>query len=125
MRDLFRAGASAVLLLVVMLGGSLVLWIVVPMGWLYIGSQIQGSTNSVGTAIVVMFAGAIVSVVVIAWVLARLNGKLIELREARGIEYTGSPLERVMVVSAALAVAAFVFWFLILQGPGPSLAPKG
>jgi hypothetical protein len=38
MRNLMRAGASGVLLVLMMLGAGLVLWIGVPVAWLYIGS---------------------------------------------------------------------------------------
>src|SRR5881227_1084002 len=66
-------GASAVLTGVIMVGASLLLWIGVPAGWLWIGSQIQGSTGSLGMAIAVMLLGAIVSIVALAWLLGRLN----------------------------------------------------
>ena len=58
MRDLLRAGASGVLVLLMMLGAGLVLLVGVPLGWLYIGSQVQGASDSVGLAIVVMLVGA-------------------------------------------------------------------
>jgi hypothetical protein len=126
MRELMRAGTSAAMVLGLMVGGSLVLWIGVPVAWLYIGSQVQAETDSLGTALLVMFVGAIASVVAIAMALAWLNRKHVELREARGLESYGSTvLEAVMVVSATLALVAFVFWLLVLQGPGPSLAPSG
>ena len=125
MRDLMRAGASAAMVLALMVGGSLVLWVGVPVAWLYIGSQVQSETGSLGTALLVMFVGSIGSVVAIAAGLVWLNRKHVELREARGLESYGSTvLEAVMVVSATLALVGFLFWFLILQGPGPSLAPS-
>ena len=40
-----------------MLGGGIVLWVGVPVGWLYIGSQVQASTGSLGTAMGVMMSG--------------------------------------------------------------------
>ena len=51
-------GASAVLTGVIMVGASLLLWIGVPAGWLWVGSQVQGSTNNLGAAIAVMLVGA-------------------------------------------------------------------
>ena len=56
-----------------MLGGGLVLWVGVPVGWLYIGSQIQASTGSLGTAMAAMMIGAIVSILVIVAMLGWLN----------------------------------------------------
>src|SRR5204863_5645042 len=78
-------GASALLTGVIMVGASLLLWIGVPAGWLWIGSQVQASTG-VGTAILVMLSGAVVSIVGLAWVLGRLNRVHEHLREARGAE---------------------------------------
>src|SRR5881392_4035650 len=77
-------GASAVLTGVIMVGASLLLWIGVPAGWLWVGSQIQGSSGSLGTAIAVMMVGAIASIVGLAWVLGKLNRAHERLREARG-----------------------------------------
>jgi hypothetical protein len=118
-------GASALLTGVIMVGASLALWIGVPAAWLWIGSQVQGSTGNVGTAIAVMLTGAIVSVVALAWVLGRLNRMHEHLREARGAKSTGPPLlEVVLVVTAAVALVGFAVWFFVLAGPGPELAPR-
>ena len=118
-------GASALLTGVIMVGASLALWIGVPAAWLWIGSQVQGSTGNVGTAIAVMLTGAIVSIVALAWVLARLNRMHEHLREARGAKSTGPPLlEVVLVVTAAVALVGFAVWFFVLAGPGPELAPR-
>jgi hypothetical protein len=118
-------GASAVLTAVIMVGASLALWIGVPAGWLWIGSQVQGSTGSVGTAIAVMLIGAVVSIVALAWVLGRLNRVHEHLLEARGAVRTGPPLlEAVLVVTAAIALIGFAIWFFVFAGPGPQLAPS-
>jgi hypothetical protein len=118
-------GASAVLTSVIMVGASLLLWIGVPAGWLWIGSQVQGSTGNIGTAIAVMLVGAIASIVAIAWVLGSLNRVHERLREARGAEAHGPPLlEVVLVVTAAVALVGFAVWFFVFAGPGPELAPR-
>ncbi len=124
MRNLLRIGGSGLLLLVMMLGGGLVLWIGVPVAWLYIGSQVQSATDSVGAAIGAMMLGVVVSILVIMAMLGWLNRKHVELREARGLESHGATaLEAVMTVSVFIAVIGFAFWFFIIEGPGPSLAP--
>jgi hypothetical protein len=125
MRNLLRAGASGVLVLLMMLGAGLVLWIGVPLGWLYVGSQVQGATDSVGTAILVMLVGVVVSIVAVVPILGWLNRKHLELREARGLDTHGqTALEAVMTVSVVVAVLVFVVWFFVIVGPGPSLAPR-
>src|SRR5215218_242484 len=108
MRNLLRAGASGIILVLMMLGAGLVLWIGVPIAWLYIGSQVQGSTGSIGTALAVMMVGAAASILAIVPLLGWLHRTHLELREARGLETHGSTaLEAVMTVSVAVAVIAF------------------
>jgi hypothetical protein len=125
MRNLLRAGLSGVILLLMMLGAGLVLWIGVPLAWLYIGSQVQGATDSVGTAIAVMLVGVVVSILAVVPILGWLNRKHLELRAARGLDTHGqTALEAVMTVSVVVAVLAFVVWFFVIVGPGPSLAPR-
>jgi hypothetical protein len=118
-------GASAILTGVIMVGASLALWIGVPAGWLWIGSQVQGSTGNLGAAIGVMLVGVIVSIVALAWLLGHLNRVHEHLREARGVASNSPPLlEVVLVVTAAVALVAFAIWFFVLAGPGPELAPR-
>ena len=118
-------GASAGLTLVIMVGASLFLWIGVPVAWLWIGSQVQGQTGSLGFAILVMMVGAIVSIVGIAWLLGQLGHAHNRLREARGDEPSQTPLlEMVLVITAGIAVVGFALWFFVFAGPGPQIAPS-
>ncbi|MBA3301570.1 MAG: hypothetical protein H0T15_06835 [Thermoleophilaceae bacterium] len=125
MRELLRAGVSGAMVLVIMLVGSVVLWVGVPIGWLWIGSQVQGSTGSIGTSLAVAMGGALVSIIALAAALGWLNHKHEQLAQARGVELKGSSaLEKVLVVSAGLSVVLFSIWFLLFAGIGPTLAPQ-
>jgi heme/copper-type cytochrome/quinol oxidase subunit 2 len=125
MRNLVRVGASGLILVLMMLGAGLVLWVGVPIAWLYIGSQVQSSSGSLGAALAVMMVGVVVSILAIVPILGWLNRKHVELREARGLETHGATaLEAVMTVSVVVAVVAFAIWFFLIEGPGPSLAPR-
>ena len=125
LRNLLRTGGSGLLIVMMMLGGSLVLWIGVPIAWLYIGAQVQVKTNSLGAAMGVMFVGVVASILAIVPGLGWLNRKHIELREARGLDsHGGTVLEAVMTISAVIAVIGFGIWFFLIEGPGPSLAPR-
>jgi heme/copper-type cytochrome/quinol oxidase subunit 2 len=120
-----RGGASALLAAAMMVIGSLVLWIGVPAGWLWVGSQIQASSHSVGNAIGIMLVGVVVSVILLAMLLVRLARWHDHLREAAGRPPPQhSLLELVLVVTAGVAVVAFGVWFFIFTGPGPSLSPS-
>jgi hypothetical protein len=125
MRNVLRADASGLILLVMMLGAGLVLWVGVPLAWFYVGGRVQGTTESLGAAVGVMMVGVLVSIALIVPALGWLNRKHLELREARGLETHGATaLEAVVTVSAVIAVIAFVVWFFVIAGPGPSLAPE-
>ena len=120
MRRALATGGSGVILILIMLGGGLVLWVGVPVGWLYIGSQVQASTESLGTAMGVMMIGVLVSIAVIVVALVWLNGKHQDLREASGLEDHGqTALEAVMTVSAGLALVGFGAWFFLFSGSSP------
>jgi hypothetical protein len=125
MRDLLRAGASAVTVLAIMLGAGFVLWIGVPLATLYAAAQVQGATGSLGAALGAGFVTLIVAVVLVGAALGWLNHEHMRLREARGLEPgRTTALEAVMVISAAIALTGFVLWFLVIEGPGPMLAPR-
>ena len=117
-------GAGAVLVLAIMVIGSIVLWAGTPLAWLWIGAQVQGATQSLGTALAAAFAGVIVSILVLASLLARLSDLYRANCIARGLEDPGHVvLEGVLVVSAGISLAAFTVWFLLFAGAAP--APVG
>jgi hypothetical protein len=120
MRNWVRAGESAALMLVIMFVGSLVLWVGMPLAALYVGSQVQSATDSIGVAMLAMAGVVIVSLVVLIPLLNWLNRKHMELRVARGRQDLGTAaLEGVMVVSAGIALAGFVVWFFFFSGASP------
>ncbi len=120
MRNLLRTGMGATLVLLIMVIGSLVLWIGTPLLWLWVGSQIQGATTSLGTALGVSFIGVVATIMLLAGVLAKLSNVYQANRRARGLDDTGHyVLETVLVVSAGLTLAAFVVWFFFFAGASP------
>ena len=119
-RELLRTGVGATLVLLIMFIGSLVLWIGTPLLWLWVGSQIEGATASLGTALGVSFLGVVVTIMLLAGVLAKLSNVYQANRRSRGLDDTGHyVLETVLVVSAGLTLAAFVVWFFFFAGASP------
>lgn len=119
-RNLVRAGESAALMLAIMFVGSLVLWVGVPIGALYVGSLVQAATESVGAAMAAMTLVVIGSLVMLLPFLGWLNRKHAEVRAARGRQDLGPvALEGVMVVSAGIALVAFLVWFFLFAGASP------
>src|SRR5436305_14715456 len=72
-RDLLRTGAGAALVVSIMFVGSLGIWVGTPLLWLWVGSQVQGATDSVGAAIASGFVGAVVTIFAVAALLAKLS----------------------------------------------------
>ncbi|MGB9184926.1 MAG: hypothetical protein WCB67_12755 [Solirubrobacteraceae bacterium] len=117
---MLRNGAGAVLVVLIMFIGSLVLWVGTPLLWLWVGSQIQGATESLGAALGAMFVGVILTITLLASVLAKLSDVYRANCLARGMSDPGHVvLEAVLVVSAGLTLVAFVFWFFFLAGASP------
>ena len=119
-RGLLRTGASASLVVLIMFTGSLVLWVGTPLAWLWIGSQIQGVTNSLGAALGIMFVGVVATIAMLAALLAKLSNTYRANRRARGLDDPGHVmLEGVLVVSAGLTITVFVVWFFLFAGASP------
>jgi hypothetical protein len=124
LRELLRTGAGAVLVVLIMFIGSLVLWVGTPLLWLWIGSQIQGATSSLGAALGSSFIGVVLTIGLVASVLGKLSDVYRANCRARGLADPGHVvLESVLVVSAALTLAGFVIWFFFFAGAAP--APIG
>jgi hypothetical protein len=120
MSDLLRTGAGAVLVVLIMILGSIVLWVGTPLLWLWVGSQVQGSSSNVGAAVGVTFIGAVLTIVMLAGVLGKLSNVYRANRVARGLDDPGNfVLEVVLVVSASITLVVFVVWFLFFAGAEP------
>lgn len=100
--------------------GCAVLWVGLPFGWLWVGSQVQAETDSLGLALLAMAIGFAASVFVLMRVLGWLNLEYAHARERRGLESYGNvALEGVMAVSAGLALVSFCIWFFLFSGSSP------
>jgi hypothetical protein len=120
MRGLLRTGIGAALVVLIMFTGSLVLWVGTPLLWLWVGSQIQGATDSLGAALGAMFVGVVATVALVAALLAKLSNTYRANCCARGLDDPGHfVLEAVLVVSAGLTLVVFVVWFLFFAGASP------
>jgi hypothetical protein len=114
--------AAAVLALEVLL--CLSLWGPQPIAWLWVGSQVDYRTDSVTFGISVAFAGMIATLMLTLAICARLDRAWRILRRAAGHEQREGMLARIFAVTAVVAGLAFLVWFIVLEGPAPSLAPQ-
>ena len=119
LRRILLAGESASLLIVIMFFGSLVLWVGVPAGWLWIGSQILPSSG-LSAAVGTMMIGMLLTIAGLVTLLAWVNRKHVELQEARGaVSGSATALELVLVASAVVAIFGFAVWFFGFSGSSP------
>lgn len=120
-------------LIILMAIGSIAMWLVVPVGLVYIASQLQDSSQpSLGPYLVVIF-GLPIGMVVIGKLLGRLDRyyhrvtgterdvrvQMPWMKSMRGERETGRPfrmLNVVMVVSVSLAGLCFGLWFFLFAG---------
>ena len=110
---------GAILVVLIMIIGSLVLWIGTPLLWLWIGSQVEAH-SSLGAAVGATFIGAVLTIVLVAGVLAKLSNFYRANCVARGQADPGHVvLEMVLVVSASVSLVAFLVWFFFLAGAEP------
>jgi hypothetical protein len=116
------AMAALVFALVVLL--CLTLWGPQPVAWLWVGSQVDYRTGSVSAGIAVAFAGMIGTLMLTLAIATRLDRAWRILRRAAGHEQREGVLARIFAVTAIVAGLAFLVWFVLLEGPAPSLAPQ-
>jgi hypothetical protein len=132
------AGAAAVIVVAAMILAALSMWTVIPLGWLWVGSQLSEGQDPSGGPYLVVFIGFVSSIVLVSWLLGRLNRVYVRLtgttsvapmrpawlksmRDERGAPRMPTMLEAVVVTSVILAILAMAGWFLFLAGsPLPS-----
>lgn len=95
-----------------------------PLFWFWVGSQVQYLTGFVTAGIGTIMLGTLASLMVTVALAKRVDVAWKMVRRAGGHEQERGALERIFAISVAVAVVAFTIWFLIIQGPGPTLAPK-
>jgi hypothetical protein len=126
-------GLAAVLLILLMGIGSIAMWLVVPIGLVYLASQLQDSSQpSLGPYLVVIF-GLPIGMVIIGKFLGSLDRyyhrvtgterdvrvQLPWMKSMRGERDSTRPfrmLNVVMVISVSLAAICFGIWFFFFAG---------
>jgi hypothetical protein len=123
----------AALLIALMAIFSVVLWLGIPIGWLYLASRIAKSSQPSMGPYVLVLVGIPASMVVVGKLLSRLNrtyGTITGaapaartpsawMRSLRGERDSTRPrtiLDVVMVWSVAVALLCFAIWFFVFAG---------
>src|SRR4051812_10527008 len=126
-------GFAALIVVVAMLVAALSLWTAIPLTWIYIGSRLSSTQFPSGGPYMIVFVGIVISILVIAWLLGRLNGLYVRItgtntvapirptwlksmRDTPTTPKTPTVLETVIVGSVVLAGIAAMLWFFLLAG---------
>lgn len=95
-----------------------------PLLWFWVGSQVQYLTGFVTAGIGTIMLGTLVSLMLTVAAARRVDVVWKLVRRAGGHKQEAGALERIFAISVGVAVVAFTVWFLVIEGPGPSLGPQ-
>jgi hypothetical protein len=124
---------AALFLILLMIVGSLVLWIGIPVGWIVLASHLTNSSAPTLGPYVLLIFGIPVSMFLFGRFLYRLNALygdvtgsnpegqvrsawLKSMRAERGNARPRTVLDVVMIASVSVAALAFVIWFFFFAG---------
>jgi hypothetical protein len=124
---------AASVIFVAMLLAALSLWTALPLAWVYIGSKVSKTQFPAEAPYAVVIVGLIASIVIVAWLISRLNrlymeitgtNRLAPMRPSwmRSMRDTPVPtgnttvVEAVLMGSVLLAAVALMIWFFFLAG---------
>jgi hypothetical protein len=116
-----RLIAAALLALMVLV--NLLFWGPLPIGWLWVGSQVDYATSSTFLGIVVAFFGLLLTLILGLVVMRQIDLLWILARRASGIDQRQGTIGRVFAITAAIGAVLFFSWLILIQGPGSSLGP--
>ena len=95
-----------------------------PAAWMWIGSQVEYLTGYVTLGISTIMVGCLTSLFLTLSLGKRVDHAWKLVRRAAGHRQEQGALERIFGVSVVMALIVFSFWFFVIEGPGPGLAPS-
>ncbi len=126
-------GLAASFVFIAMLLAALSIWTAIPLSWVYIGSKVSETQFPSGGPYAVVAVGTIVSILLIAWLIGRLNSLYIQItgtnrlspmrpawlksmRDSSPQVGSTTVVEAVLMGSVVLAAIALTIWFFFLAG---------
>jgi hypothetical protein len=97
---------------------SLLCWGPIPLACLWVGSQIDYLSGSVGVGILVSFVALFVLLFGTLSLLKRLDQAWILVRRAAGHDQRTGIMGRIFATAAVVCGLGFAFWFVVIHGPG-------
>ena len=94
-----------------------------PLFWLWLGSYVDYWTGSVSAGIASAFVGMMLTLVITLSIAKRVDHAWKLVRRAAGYRQEKGAIERIFIIALLVVGTVFGFWFFVVVGPGPSLAP--
>jgi hypothetical protein len=124
---------AAALVFMAMLLAAFALWTAIPLSWVYIASKLSETQFPSGGPYAVVAVGILVSILVVAWLIGRLNDLYVRItgtnrlapmrpawlksmRDTGGLQSSVTVVEAVLMGSVMLAALALTVWFFLLAG---------
>jgi hypothetical protein len=124
---------AATLVFVAMLLAAFSLWTAIPLSWVYIASKVSRTQFPSGGPYAVVAVGIVSSVLIVAWLIGRLNNLYIRItgtnrltpirpawlksmRDTGGLQSSITVVEAVLMGSVMLAGLALTLWFFLAAG---------
>lgn len=118
-------GSFANVLLAAMIVLSLLCWGPIPIGCLWVGSEVNYLTGNVSFGILAAFAALFALLFGALVLLRKLDDAWILVRRAAGYDQRSGVMGRIFGITAAVCAAAFAFWFVVIHGPGSTQVSGG
>lgn len=116
-----------------MLLAAFSLWTAIPLSWVYIASKLSQTQFPSGGPYAVVAVGIVLSILIVAWLIGRLNNLYIRLtgtnrlapirpnwlksmRDTAPVQGSVTVVEAVLMGSVMLAALALTAWFFLLAG---------
>jgi hypothetical protein len=127
-----RAVAAGLVFLAMLLA-AFSLWTAIPLSWVYIASKVSHTQFPSGGPYAVVAVGIVSSVLIVAWLIGRLNNLYIRItgtnrltpirptwlksmRDTGGLQSSITVVEAVLMGSVMLAGLALTIWFFLAAG---------
>lgn len=106
------------ILLASMVFFCLLCWGPIPVACLWVGSQVSYLSGSTSFGILMALVALGVLLFGVLVILRRIDHAWVLVRRAAGHDQRTGALGRVFAVTAAICAAVFIFWFMVIHGPG-------
>jgi hypothetical protein len=126
-------GVAAGFVFLAMLLAAFSLWTAIPLSWVYIASKLSQTQFPSGGPYAVVAVGIVASILIVAWLIGRLNNLYIRItgtnrlepirptwlksmRDTAPMRSSVTVVEAVLMSSVMLAMLALTIWFFLLAG---------